>query len=148
MKNHYNWTLIIAACCSLLAALLHLGCIWFGPSWYRTLGAGEAMAQMAAAGDLYPTAVTLIISAILAVWAAYALSGAGVLPPLPFLRIALCAITAFYLLRGVAFEPMQVWFPGRSASFWVWSSSICFIIGVIHIMGLQQIWTRFPKRNS
>ncbi|WP_199899933.1 hypothetical protein [Asaia prunellae] len=106
------------------------------------------MAQMAAAGDLYPTSVTLIISAILAVWATYALSGAGVLPPLPFLRIALCAITAFYLLRGVVFEPMQVWFPGRSASFWVWSSSICFIIGVIHIVGLRQIWTLFPKYNS
>lgn len=142
MEDHRNWTLIVAACCSLSAALAHLGCIWFGPSWYRALGAGEAMAQMAAAGNLYPTVITLTISAVLAAWGAYALSGAGVLPRLPLLRLALCAIAAVYILRGLAFVPMQIWMPGRSTSFWLWSSSICLTIGLIHIVGLRQVWSR------
>ncbi|RUT24445.1 hypothetical protein C0V97_16615 [Asaia sp. W19] len=148
MNTHRSWTLIAAACCSLLAALVHLGCIWIGPSWYRTMGAGETIARMAAAGDSYTTVITLIIATILTVWGAYALSGAGVLPALPFLRPALCAITAFYLLRGVAFAPMQLWFPGRSAHFWLWSSSICFIIGVLHLAGLHQIWSRLRTSGS
>ncbi|WP_328590752.1 hypothetical protein [Cognaticolwellia mytili] len=32
---------------SLLAAIMHLGCIYFGASWYRYLGASEQMAMMA-----------------------------------------------------------------------------------------------------
>ena len=43
-----------------------------------------------------------------AIWAAYALSGAGVLPKLPLLQIALCAIAGVYLLRGVAGIPIAV----------------------------------------
>lgn len=141
-NNKYNCTLISAACCSFLAALLHLSCIWFGPDLYSAIGAGEVIAHMAAAGDLYPTIVTLVITAILAVWGAYALSGAGVLPSLPFKWTILCSITAFYLLRGIAFAPMQIWLPGRSMNLWFWSSSICFDIGLLHIAGLRQIWSR------
>ncbi|MGQ4584278.1 hypothetical protein [Lysobacter sp. F60174L2] len=33
-----------------IAALLHVGCIIFGASWYRFFGAGERMAQLASAG--------------------------------------------------------------------------------------------------
>lgn len=143
MQESFNWTLIAAACCSLLAALAHLGCIAFGPSWYRALGAGESMARMAAAGDSYPTVITLAIAAVLGVWSAYALSAAGVLPRLPLLRPALCAITAVYLLRGLAFVPMQIWMPGRSMRFWLWSSAICLAIAALHVIGLYQTWQRF-----
>ncbi|QBG96613.1 hypothetical protein [Xanthomonas oryzae] len=142
MEDNHNWALIVAACCSFLASLVHLGCIWFGPSWYRALGAGEGMAQMAAAGHWYPSVITFTIAAVLAAWGAYALSGAGVLPRLPLLRITLCAITAVYLLRGFALVPMQIWMPGRSNSFWLWSSFICLTIGVFHIVGLRQIWIK------
>ena len=61
-KNHY---LIIASIFSGLAVMLHLGCIIFGGDWYRFFGAGEAMAQMAEAGEWYPTIVTLGISFLL-----------------------------------------------------------------------------------
>ncbi|GBQ13763.1 hypothetical protein [Swaminathania salitolerans] len=146
-KNRLSRMLVLAACCSFAGALLHLGCIWFGAAWYRWLGAGEAIARMAAAGEAYPTVITLCIAGILLVWGGYALSGAGVLPRLPLLRIALCAITAFYLLRGLAFAPMQIWFPGRSTAFWWWSSTICFTFGVLHLAGLRQVWSRIQTRD-
>ena len=123
-----------------LAALLHFGCIVFGPSWYRFLGAGEEMAQLAASGHWYPTAVTLVIAIILALWSLYALSGAGVIRKLPLVRVALCIITGVYLLRGVAFVPLMPYFPGNSMSFWLISSAICLVFGVVHLVGLRQVW--------
>lgn len=137
-----NRALIAGAALSARAALAHLGCIAFGASWYRFLGAGEQMARMAERSHWYPTAVTLAITSVLLVWALYALSGAGVIRRLPLLRVALCAITAAYLLRGVAFLPMLAYFPGRSAAFWLWSSAICLVIGVVHLVGLRQGWSR------
>jgi hypothetical protein len=49
-----NIMLITAGLLSLSAALLHLICIYFGASWYRYLGAGEKMAEMAEQGSKYP----------------------------------------------------------------------------------------------
>jgi hypothetical protein len=132
--------LLAAAGLSAAAAGLHLACIAGGPDWYRALGAGEAMARMAASGSSYPALVTAAISAVLLTWAAYALAGAGVLPRLPWMRAILCAISAVYLVRGLAFVPMMILMPGRSLAFWGWSSAICLGIGIVHVLGLRQAW--------
>ena len=137
-----NRFLLAGAALSALAALAHLGCIVFGGPWYRALGAGERMARMAEAGHPYPTLITLLIAAVLALWAGYALSGAGVIRRLPLLRIALCAITAVYLLRGLAFVVILPWFPGNSATFWIVSSAVCLAIGGVHLAGVRQAWSR------
>ena len=142
MRGYRNTFLIIGAALSALAALLHVGCILFGASWYRFFGAGERMARMAAAGHWYPTAITSGIVAILSCWSLYALSGAGVVRRLPLIRPALCIITGIYMLRAVAFAPFHTYFPGNSAAFWLWSSAICFIIGLVHLVGLWQAWHR------
>ena len=132
--------LIVGAALSAIAALLHLGCIAFGAPWYRFLGAGERMAQMASAGRLYPTVVTLAIAFVLLVWSLYALSGAGVIGRLPFLRLTLCAITGIYLLRAVAFMPLMARIPGNSLTFWLVSSAICLVFGIVHLIGVRQAW--------
>lgn len=138
----FNRFLVAGASLSAIAALAHLGCIVFGGAWYRALGAGERMARMAEAGHWYPAAVTALISAVLLAWAAYALSGAGVIRRLPFLRGVLCAITAVYLLRGVAFMPLMPLFPGSSMTFWLVSSCLCLAFGLVHLVGLRQAWSR------
>src|SRR3712207_9506617 len=79
------------------ASLLHVAIIVGGPDWYRFFGAGERMARLAARGSSYPAILTAGIAAALAVWALYALSGAGVVRRLPFLRLALALIAAVYL---------------------------------------------------
>ena len=132
----------MGAALSALAALLHLGCILFGASWYRFFGAGEQMARMAAAGHWYPTVLTSGIVGILSGWSLYALSGAGVIRRLPFVRLVLCMITSIYMLRAVAFAPFHTYFPGNSAAFWLWSSAICFVVGLVHLFGLWQAWPR------
>lgn len=133
--------LVLAGAVSFLAALLHLACIVGGSRWYRAMGAGERMAALASRGDVRPAVVTLAIAAILVVWGLYAWSGAGLLPRLPLLKVALCAVTAVYLLRGVAFLPLQTYFPGNSGAFWFWSSAICLGMGLLHLLGLRQVWS-------
>ncbi len=142
MHGSRNSFLIIGAALSALAALLHVGCVIFGAPWYRFLGAGERMARMAAAGHWYPTVLTLGIVALLSLWSLYALSGAGVIRRLPLVRPALCIITSIYMLRAVAFAPFHRYFPGNSTSFWLWSSAICCVIGVVLLVGLLQAWPR------
>ena len=145
MAGPTNKLLVVGGALSGLAALAHLACLVVGAPLFRLLGAGEHMAQLHAAGHWYPTAVTLVIAAVLAIWATYALSAAGVVRALPLRRTVLSAVTAIYIVRGVAFVPVMAYFPGNSVTFWVVSSSICLAIGLVHLVGLRQSWGRLRR---
>ena len=135
-----NVFLIIAGILSALAAILHLGCIYFGASWYRFFGAGEDMAVLAEQGSIQPTLITSGIVLVLSVWSLYAFSAAGIIFRLPLIRLALILITLIYLVRGIGGfflinSPM-----GNSPEFWLWSSAICLTFGIFHLVGLKQQW--------
>jgi hypothetical protein len=135
-----NYYLVVAGCLSAAAALIHVGCIIFGASWYRFCGAGEQMAIMAEQGLIKPTIITSCIVVVLSIWSLYAFSAAGIIGRLPFIRLALTVISVIYLVRGLAgfyFVSNPI---GRSPDFWVWSSLICLFIGLIHLIGLKQQW--------
>lgn len=137
-----NPFLVAAAGLSGLAALLHVACIVGGPSWYRFFGAGEPMATAAARGSWYPACVTLGISLILLGWAAYALAASGALPALPLLKTGIVVITAVYLLRGLVLFPVLALRPGHVTPFIIWSSLICLGFGLVHLVGVVQVWKR------
>lgn len=137
--SYTNW-LIAGAAMSALAAMLHLAIIIGGGPWYRFFGAGERMARAAEAGRRYPGFVTLGIAGILFLWGAYALSGAGVLAPLPFLKFALVAISGVYMVRGLVIVPLVLLAVDKLTSFAVWSSLICLAYGVVHVIGLALLW--------
>ena len=141
MRNPW---LLTGGILSAVAALLHLGCIVGGPSWYRFFGAGEGMARLVERGSIRPALITIVIAAMLGIWSAYALSGASVLPRLPLLRSALVLITAIYLLRAAALPVMIAYMPDRSVTFLVWSSAIVLVLGVVHAIGL---WTGWVNLN-
>ncbi len=135
-----NYFLIVAGTFSGLAALMHLGCIYFGATWYRFFGAGEYMASLAEQGRSEPAMITSLIVLVLVIWSLYAFSAAGIMIKLPLLRVVLSIITLIYLVRGIAgfffiYSPM-----GRSPEFWVWSSIICLLVGITHVVGLKQQW--------
>ena len=132
--------LIVGASFSAAAAFAHLACIVLGAPVYRFMGAGEKMARAVEAGKLRPTLVTLAISGVLVVWAAYALGGAGVIALLPFSSLVLPIICAAYLSRAVAFPLLKPAFPENSHTFWLVSSGICLIIGVVHLYGVIAVW--------
>ena len=147
MKPPPNIALIIGGLLSIAASLLHIACIIGGPDWYRFFGAGEAMATMAEQGSMTPTLLTLGIAAILAIWAAYAFSGAGLLPRLPLLRTGLVVISAVYLLRGLALIPALIINGGDVMPFVLWSSLIVLAYGIAYALGTWTAWPNLRPRR-
>jgi hypothetical protein len=143
MPTEINLLLTLGALLSALAATAHIGIIIGGAAWYRFFGAGEQFAVASEQGRIYPAVVTFGIAAVLAAASAYALSGAEWLVGLPFLKIVLCVITGVYLLRGVGgFAMLWVKSP-YTKRFIVVSSSICLGFGLVHLLGVVQVWHRF-----
>lgn len=141
-----NKPLIVGGCLSVLAALLHISCIFGGPQWYLFFGAGQKMANLAAAGDPYPTIATLVIATILVGWGLYAFSGAGIIVKLPLLRTCLVLITTVYVLRGVAglIGPFFTDDPvvhQNSMTFWVVSSLVCCVYGIFYFIGTKALFS-------
>ncbi len=142
-----NPWLVTAGCLSALAAVLHLGVIVGGPAWYRFFGAGEGMARMAERGDIRAALITLGIASVLAVWAAYAFAGTGLLPRLPLMRTALVLITTIYLLRGLILFPTLVFKPALVTPFVVWSSLIVLTYGIVYAVGTWRAWAALSVRS-
>ncbi len=135
-----NIYLLVGAILSAIAAILHIGCIIFGASWYRFFGAGEKLAILSEQASILPTTITSVIVVILFIWSFYALSGAGLIIKLPFLHFGLIAIASIYIVRGVIgfffiTKPM-----GRNPHFWLWSSIICLAFGLVYLFGVKQMW--------
>ncbi len=119
-----------------------------GPEGYRFFGAGEQIARMAEAGHWYPPLVTTVIATILTVWAAYAFSGAGVLPRLPLLRTGLILISLIYLARGLVLIPAMILNPQGPAGimpFIWWSSLIVLVYGLAYAIGTWTAWPRLGR---
>ena len=136
-----NIYLIISGTFSVIATLVHIGCIYFGASWYRFFGAGEQMATWAEQGSFKPTIITSGIALVLSIWSMYAFSAAGFLAKLPLMKLGLSIITLVYLIRGIGGFFLMNNPMGRSSEFWFWSSLICLIVGLSHLLGLKQEWT-------
>lgn len=140
MTGAGSQALVVGAFSSAAAAAAHLLCIVLGPPAYRFMGAGERMAGAVEAGRLRPTAVTLAIACVLFACSAYALSGAGLIAPLPFTRGVLALICAVFLARALAFPLLKPAFPENSTTFWLVSSGICGLIGLVHLYGTLALW--------
>lgn len=140
MSSIGSQALVAGALSSAAAAVAHLACIVIGGPAYRFMGAGERMARAAEAGKLRPAAVTFAVALILAAWSAYALSGASVIASLPLTKSALVLICAAYLGRAVAFPLLKPAFPENSDTFWLVSSGICGLIGLVHLYGTVSLW--------
>lgn len=147
MSGRRDPWLIAGGILSAAAALLHLAVIAGGPDWYRFFGAGEDMARAAERGSPAPALITLGIAAVLAIWAAYAFAGAGLIRRLPLLRVALVIISAIYLLRGLVLVPLLA----RGApvdAFTLWSSLIVLVYGTAYAVGTWRAWPALQRDRT
>ncbi|AQR75448.1 hypothetical protein [Sphingomonas sp. LM7] len=135
-----NPWLLAGGLASALAAIAHLACIAGGSAWFRALGAPPQVVRGVELGRWQPVAATVAIAALLLVWAAYALAGAGLIRRLPLLRLGLIAITAVYLLRGMLFRPEMLGRPDLSQTFALVSAGIVLAMGLVHAIGLWRGW--------
>ena len=150
MTGRNPW-LIAGGCLSLIASALHLACIIGGADWYRFLGAGEDMARAAELGRIYPALYTFAIAVVLAIWAAYAFAGAGLIRRLPLMRTALVLISAIYLVRGLILVPILVLYPHTRPAigpFEIWSSLIVLVYGLAYAIGTWRAWPSFSPKGK
>lgn len=132
--------LTAAAAATVIAAIAHFACIAVGPSAYRVMGAGARAVQAVERGDSRPHVAASVVGSALLVVAAYALSGAGLLPPLPLLRWVLAAAALVLLSRAFLFPLLRPRFPGNSTRFWVVSSMACLMLGSLYLVGALPLW--------
>lgn len=132
--------LALAGLLGTLAALAHLACIAIGARAYRFMGAGKRMARAVEAGKIRPTLITLAIASILLVSALYAFSGAGLAPRLPFTELVLVLISIVFVLRAFGFPLLRPMFPENSVTFWLVSSAICLVLGLLYAVGAAALW--------
>jgi hypothetical protein len=137
-------TLKIAALLSAGVALLHAAIVFWGAPGYRYFDAGEQMVTMAQSGSIVPGLVTALLAVVFALWAAYALSGAGVIGRLPLLRTGLVAIGTIYTARGLLIIPQLVWGisgrPGPLEPKDVAFSVVPLVIGLLYLSGARLTW--------
>lgn len=145
--KEYDPFLLLAGMLSALAALLHIGVIIGGPTWYRFFGAGEEIATMAESGSPIPAIVTFFIALVLMIWALYAFSGAGLMRRLPFLRPALVTIAVIYVVRGLGIIPALFFMPEVVDSFMVWSSIVVTLYGLSYSIGTWRCWKELGERR-
>jgi hypothetical protein len=111
------------------------------------MGAGEQMARAAERGAWMPTLLTLAIATVIAVWAAYAFSAAGVILRLPLTRTALVLISLVLILRAFAYFVGDMWRPDLSHSFMAWSSLIVLALGMCFAIGTWKAWPILSQGN-
>ena len=143
---------ILGGSVSAIAALAHLGIIIAGAPAYRFFRAPDAYADAVMRGSLKPHVVTASIATILFTWSAYAFSAAGIVAPLPLLPWIITAITAVYMIRGLALV-LQIYkiniftaghqVKARDLVF----SSIVLSAGLMHLIATIDLFRNLPTTN-
>lgn len=139
MNRGRPW-LLTSGILSLVASLAHIGCILFGAAWFRFFGAPEPLIVAYEGGAMGLVWMTVAIALGLAIWAAYAFSGAGLIRRLPLLRTGLLVIGAIYLARGAVLFPSLALAPYPRSGFDIWSSAIVLVYGVAYAIGTWLAW--------
>ena len=133
--NPPNYYLILGGIASLLIALLHVT-LAIRPQIWSYFGAGE-LTQMHENGSPFTVLVSIGLALMFAIWGTYALSGAGVINPLPLLQTVLIVIGGIYILRSLMLpsEIAEVFKTGHSFRFVIMSVG-CLIVGLLHLYGI------------
>lgn len=144
-SHEQNWAFITGAILTFFGALLHIAIILGGADWYRASGAGEGLAVLAESGSLYPAFLGSILTSIFFGWSIYALSGAGLIRRLPFLKAALIAIALLCTVRGLYGFVIPIIIQSEyviklGTAFWLYSSAIWLAIGLCYAAGLRKNW--------
>lgn len=142
--------ILIAAGVLSFAVALFQAVIGFSPSLSIYFGAPESLANNAWSLII----VSLSIAAILAVFGIYAISGAGIIRPLPWLRPILIIISGFYILRGLLLIPEILVVIGiidlsiPVAPRFIIFSIVPLLIGIFYFVGTVGGWRTFPSKKK
>lgn len=124
--------------------------IGFSPSLSLYFGAPEALVQ-----NVYALIIaSLLIAAIMAGFGLYAMSGAGHIRTLPWLKPMLVVISTIYILRGLLVVPELLVVLGAIdvsipvALRFVFFSLGSLFIGLVYLTGTMGGWHSFPAKRG
>jgi len=145
----FKRVLVFAGVLSFAVALLHAA-IGFSPTLSLYFGAPEALVK-----NIYTLIiVSLFIAVIIAVFGLYAISGAGYIRTLPWLKQILVVISGIYILRGLLLIPELLVVTGVfhisipvAPKFVVFSLG-SLLIGLIYLIGTVGGWHTFPSKKK
>jgi hypothetical protein len=140
MQHEANLFLLLGAILSMVAAVLHFACIFWGEEGFRVMGAGERVVRLAAQNHWRAKGIAFAIGLVLVIWSIFALLASGIGPQIPGTKWVVLLITLVYLIRAAAFPWLKSIIRGNSNWFWLVSSLLCLLFGVVHGVGLAQVW--------
>jgi hypothetical protein len=117
------------------------------PSLSAYWGAGEELTS----NPPLLLALGLFVTGLFALGGAYALSGAGLLPRLPLLRLGLLTVGAVYTLRGLPFISLLLTalgilpVPGPIPLTAYVSGAVALIVGLLYLGGTLASWRRLSE---
>lgn len=148
MKN-FRRILVFASLSSFTVALFQAA-IGFSPSLSLYFGAPELLVKNTGA----LISVSLIFAVIIVVFGLYAISGAGYIRTLPWLKQILAVISGIYILRGLLLIPEGLVVMGvlnisiPVAPRFVVFSLGSLLIGLIYLIGTVGGWYTFPSKKN
>lgn len=136
--TQFQMLLLLGAVASFGLAAVHILLV-FRPQGWTYFGAG-ALAAVAQTKARWLPPVTAGLALLFAVWGVYALSGAGILGPLPAEDAVLVSAGVIYLIRGLAvfgdlIRAVGGTQPWRMAAF----SAYALATGVLFLAGLARV---------
>jgi len=147
MESHKK-IFLLAGILSFSAALLH-ALIGFSPKLSLYFGAPEALVE-----NIYLLIIAcLLISVILILFGIYALSGAGYIRKLPWLKQMLAVISSIYIFKGLLFIPELMVVLGLMntsipvAPRFVVFSLVSLLIGLFYLLGTMKAWNQLSLRK-
>ena len=127
--------LLTVAGIAIFTALAHMSCIVLGESCFRAQLAPEAIVQSAIDGTWVASIGTTVVSALFVVVAAYAMSAAKLVRPLPLLKLGIFTISGLCMLRGAVTLPLAHLYTDKITLFVIVAGLLWFLSGALFILG-------------
>lgn len=127
---------------NILIAIAHILLLFKADYFFEITGVGENMRRNAEIHPLLPYAMTVFVAVIFFIFGLYALSAAGKMKKLPFLKTGVFTIAGIYLFRGLVGSIANI---GFETSF-QWHHllfSLCALgIGLLYLLGGRETWRK------
>jgi hypothetical protein len=137
----------IGAAIFLFGAMIHLVAPLIGPDWYAFLNAPASVVASARQATLFAPLGGLLIGGMMILCAIYGFAARHKVR-LPLMRLAMVAISAICLTRGLFVIPVIMLNPALATPFNIVSSIEWFLAGASYLIGTMVFWRTMSGRGS
>ncbi len=134
--------LVLGAVLPILGGLLHILIIFGGYYWHQYFHAPQFILESVSAGTWLAPIAGIIVASLFILSGLYALSAAGLVRRLPFLKLGLLVIGILFTVRGLLLFHLIYWKPEVIDAFRVISGLIFLFSGLAFLVGTYFRWSK------